>query len=94
MTITRATVEQVAELAKLGLTDDELERFGAQLNRILDYIGVLSSLPDRPEAADPDGAAQLRLRDDVVEPSLTRDVLLANAPHAVAGYLQVPPILD
>jgi aspartyl-tRNA(Asn)/glutamyl-tRNA(Gln) amidotransferase subunit C len=95
MTIDRATVEHVARLARLALTDDDRERFLAQLGRILEHFSRLMEL-------DPSGAAPMAhvlpapnvLRDDVVTPSLDREEVLAQAPAHEAGFFKVPRVLE
>lgn len=93
-----ATVERIAELAKLGFTEDEKERLAAQLSAVLDYIHQIASLDTSSVAADalatPPDASALRLRADDVAPSLPRDAVLANAPNTQAGQFFVPRFLD
>jgi aspartyl-tRNA(Asn)/glutamyl-tRNA(Gln) amidotransferase subunit C len=93
--LSRAQVIAIAELAKLQLTDDEIERFGEQLSHVLDYAARLEQL----DTADiPPTASVLPLRnvfrDDEVRPSLPRDEALANAPDAADGQFRVDAVLD
>ena len=60
----------------------------------LGYIDTLAQLGAPADASGASGSLSLRLRADVVEPSLPRDTVLANAPEAAAGYVRVPPILE
>lgn len=81
MALTRAQVQHIAELAKLKLTEDEINRMTEQLSAILDYAARLQALDT--EAIPPTAnVVPLRnvMRDDVVLPSLPRDEVLANAP--------------
>jgi aspartyl-tRNA(Asn)/glutamyl-tRNA(Gln) amidotransferase subunit C len=93
-TLSRADVEHVAHLARLGLTEDELVRFEGQLNHILDQYGVLATLDTEhiPPTAQTIELANI-LRDDVVRPSLTQDEALSNAPERSGGHFAVPAIL-
>ncbi len=95
MKLDRATVEHIATLARIGLTEDELERMGEQLSSILDHISSLQEVDtdDIPPTAQ---VIQLEnvMRDDVVQPSLPREVALANAPKSEDGYLKVNAVLD
>jgi aspartyl-tRNA(Asn)/glutamyl-tRNA(Gln) amidotransferase subunit C len=93
-TLTRKDVEHVANLARLGLTDDELELLEGQLNHILDQYGILAQLDTEhiPPTAQTIEVENI-LREDVVEPSLDRDEILANAPKKRGEYFVVPPIL-
>lgn len=85
----------IAELARLGLSESEVERFGAQLSDILTYA-------DRLQAVDLSGispsarvqALQSVLRADEAVPSPARDAIMANAPQAADGCYRVPPVLE
>lgn len=94
MPISRAEVEKVSLLARLDLSDEELDRMTCQLDSILDYIGLLSELDT--EAVEPMAHASEIVnitREDVVRPSLEREAALANAPcHDGECYL-TPPVL-
>jgi aspartyl-tRNA(Asn)/glutamyl-tRNA(Gln) amidotransferase subunit C len=92
--LSRADVEHVAFLARLGLTEAELERLEGQLNHILDQYAKLAELDT---SAIPPTAQTIELenilRDDVVTPSLSQEAVLANAPARAGEFLIVPPIL-
>ena len=77
-TLSRADVEHVAHLARLGLTDEELGRLEGQLNHILDQYEILSSVPT-DHIAPTAQTIELEniLRDDVARPSLPREAVLA-----------------
>ena len=95
MRLDLATVEHIAELAKLGLTDEEKARFTEQLSAILDYAARLQTVDTSsvPATATMGGLENI-MRPDVARPSLSQDDVLANAPRAQAGQFQVPAILD
>ena len=84
----------MARLARLDLTDDELEHYTDQLAAILDHAADI-------EALDLDGVEPMThpvpltnvLREDIVRPCLDRDEVLAAAPSAESGRFKVPPIL-
>lgn len=95
MKLGRAEVEHIAELAKLGLTDEEKATFQEQLSAILEYADRLnqvdtSAIPPTPTVLP------LRnvMRDDTVKPSLPTEDTLANAPEAAEGCFRVKVILD
>jgi aspartyl-tRNA(Asn)/glutamyl-tRNA(Gln) amidotransferase subunit C len=92
--LSRADVEHVAHLARLGLTADELALLEGQLNHILDQYAKLAELntDDIPPTAQTIELENI-LRDDVVTPSLSVEAVLANASDAVDGYIVVPAIL-
>jgi len=92
----RATVDHIAELARLGLTDAERETLRTQLAAILDYVNQLAALDVDAGAggAGRAGPASLRLREDTVFASLPREAVLANAPDVETGQFRVPRLLD
>ena len=92
--ITRADVEHVATLARLGLTEDEIEEFTGQLGVILEHAAQVSALDtaDVPPTAHPLPLVNV-LRLDEVEPGLDRDEVLSQAPATEDGQFRVPPIL-
>ena len=92
--LTRADVEHVAHLARLGLTGDELARLEGQLNHILDQYAKLAELDT--DAIPPTAQVielENILRDDVAGPSLAPEDVLANAPRRTGDLFAVPAIL-
>jgi len=95
MAIDRKTVEKVAKLARLQLSGEELDRYGAQLGAILDYIAKLEKLDVaglEPLAHAVDTANVFRA--DEPRPSLTRDDALQNAPEKTGDFFIVPKIIE
>ena len=91
MAITREDVLHVAALARLDLTEEEIERLGGQLNAILEAVGKVAELDleDVPPTSHPLDLANVWAEDDP-RPSLTVDEALANAPEAEDGFFRVP----
>jgi aspartyl-tRNA(Asn)/glutamyl-tRNA(Gln) amidotransferase subunit C len=90
--ISRDEVLHVARLARLALTDEEVERLGAQLSAILEAVGKVSEL----DLADVEPTSHpLELvnvwAEDEARPSLPVDEALANASVREGGYFRVPP---
>jgi aspartyl-tRNA(Asn)/glutamyl-tRNA(Gln) amidotransferase subunit C len=88
--LTLEQVRHVAELARLGLTDDEMERLTGELSKILDYVDQLEQLDT--SAVEPTaqvGGLVDIFRADEVEPSLPLEAALANAPARDGGYFRV-----
>jgi aspartyl-tRNA(Asn)/glutamyl-tRNA(Gln) amidotransferase subunit C len=93
--IDRRTVEHVAGLAQLGLSDDEIDRMQAQLTRILEAIETLRDVDT--SSVGPTAqviALENVMRDDVVTPGIDREAALANAPRREAAFLRVPTVLE
>lgn len=95
MTLTREQVEHIAELAKLGLMEEEKETFRQQLSAILDYAQMLQRLDT--DAIPPTAQVitlQNVMRPDETRPSFPREDILANAPAAQDGCFKVKAILE
>ncbi len=93
--ISREEVEHVAGLARLGLTDDEIDLMQTQLSRILEAIVQLRDVDT--SAVGPTAqviALENVMRDDVARPGLSRDAALANAPQREGPFLRVPTVLE
>jgi aspartyl-tRNA(Asn)/glutamyl-tRNA(Gln) amidotransferase subunit C len=96
--ITEKEVRYVADLANLRLTDEEVRKFGADLDEILEHIDKLKEL-------DTAGIAPMTqvlyeaeetpsLRADEPVPPLGNPAALANAPQPGAGYFKVPKVIE
>jgi len=93
--ISRQDVQHVARLARLHLTDDELDRMREQLDAILAYVDKLRQLD--VEGVEPTSHAVPLvdvMRDDALAPCLTQDEALANAPDRVDAFFRVPRIIE
>jgi aspartyl-tRNA(Asn)/glutamyl-tRNA(Gln) amidotransferase subunit C len=92
--LSRADVVHVARLARLTLTDDELDHLTTELGGILEHAQDIAALDTAgvPTTSHPLPLANV-LRDDVVTPSLDRDEVLAMAPAAESDRFRVPQIL-
>jgi len=94
MSLSREDVLKVSLLARLKLSDAELDTMTTQLRAVLDYMALLGEVDT--SAVEPMAhAVELTnvLRDDVVRPSLPRDEALASAPHRDDQCYLVPAVL-
>jgi len=93
--ISRDEVAHLARLARIAMTDVELDRLAGDLQVILDAVAVVGEVAaaDVPAASHAVPLTTV-LRPDVVRPSLDRDEVLAMAPAAEDGRFRVPRILD
>ena len=92
--ISRDDVAHLARLARLTLTDGELDSFAGQLDAILAHVGAIQAVDvTGVEATDNPLKSVNVTRPDVVAPCLTQDEALAAAPKAVDGRFAVPRIL-
>lgn len=92
--ISRDEVEHLAKLARLAVTDDELDTFAGQLDQILDSVAKVGEIA---EADIPPTSHAVPLtnvfREDTVRPGLSQQQALAGAPAAEEGRFRVPRIL-
>lgn len=95
MKIGNKDVEHVARLARLRLTEEEKEKFGKQLNRILKYVEKLNEL-NTENVKSISSVVPLKnvLREDELKPSLPVENVLSNAPDKKGEYFKVPRIIE
>jgi len=99
MKISREDVLRVAELAYLDLSEDELEKYRAQVDEILEYIGKLNELDTTnvapmAQVLSDDQTADATLREDLVVPCAVADEVLHHAPDAEPPYFLVPKVIE
>lgn len=95
MSLDKATVKTIANLARLEVRDDELDHLATELSNILTFVEQLAEV-------NTDGVApmasvahiELPLRDDVVSDGDCRDKVLANAPEQQDGFFLVPKVVE
>ena len=95
MSLSNEEVRHIAWLARLGVTDAEVERFRQELSVILEHFRALEELDTNSvPAATHASLLHNVLRDDVPAASLPSDEVLANAPDSEDSLFRVPPILE
>ena len=95
MSVNAEQVRHVARLARLALSDDEIDRMVPELNSIIGWVEQLGEVDT--DGVEPLTAVidnQLRLRDDVVDDGDCRDDILKNAPDAQHGFFAVPKVIE
>jgi aspartyl-tRNA(Asn)/glutamyl-tRNA(Gln) amidotransferase subunit C len=89
--IEREEVRHVARLARLALSDEEVDRMAVELAGVLDHIATIEQLDlDAVEPTSHVVAVENALRADVPQPSLARDLVLASAPAVADDGFAVP----
>ena len=90
----RSDVARLAALARIDMTDDDLDRLSGQLSAIVDAVAQVSEVAgqDVPATSHPIPMANVH-RADVVIPSLSQQAALSGAPDAEDGRFRVPQIL-
>lgn len=93
--ITKEDVIHVAKLARLSLSEEEIVKFGAQMETILEHASAVSKI-DTTGIVPTSHPLKMQnvLREDVVGASLSQDQALSGAPNAQDGRFMVPQILD
>jgi aspartyl-tRNA(Asn)/glutamyl-tRNA(Gln) amidotransferase subunit C len=95
MSVSPEQVRHIAKLARIGMSDAEIEALVPELNNIFGWVEQLGEV-------DTDGVEplatvidlKLRLRNDVVNDGDIRDAVLANAPEAQHGFFAVPKVIE
>jgi len=88
-------VRHIAKLARIAMSDEELERLVPELNNILGWVEQLGEV--NTDGVEPLTAVidqKLRLREDAVTDGNCRDAVLANAPEAQHGFFAVPKVIE
>ena len=95
MALDRDEVENIAKLARIGLTDEEISNLGEQLSNIMEQFQVLSEL-DTSGVSPTAHPVQLQtvMRDDVPDSSLESEEVLSNAPRRKGAFFRVKPVLE
>ena len=95
MKLSREDVLHIALLARLGLTDAEADRFREQLSVILDNFEILQQVDTTnvPPTAQPNPLQNV-VKDDEVNPSLSQEQVLANAPRKEGEFFRVRAVLE
>lgn len=95
MSVTKKDVEYIANLSRLKFEDSELENFTHQLNDILSYMEKLNELDTEnvEPLAHPIENTNV-FREDVVKPSIDRELALKNAPDKTEEFFVVPKVIN
>jgi len=95
MSVSSEQVRHIAKLARIGMSDSEIEALVPELNKILGWVEQLGEV--NTEGVQPLTAVidqKLRLRDDQITDGDIRDEVLANAPEAQHGFFAVPKVIE
>ena len=95
MSVSKDQVRHIAKLARIAMSDDEIERLVPELNGIIGWVEQLGEVDT--DGVEPLTAVidqQLRLREDAVTDGDCRDAVLANAPEAQHGFCAGPKVIE
>jgi aspartyl-tRNA(Asn)/glutamyl-tRNA(Gln) amidotransferase subunit C len=95
MKVTRETIEHVANLARLNLTENEKQRLSSEMEDIISYVDKLNQL-DTAAVKPMEHVIPISnvLREDVVRESFEREKILTNAPVQEDGCFKVPKVVE
>ena len=95
MSVSNDQVRHIARLARIAMSDEEIDGLVPKLNAIIGWVEQLSEV--NTDGVEPLTAVidqKLRLRDDAVTVGDIRDDILANAPEAQHGFFAVPKVIE
>ena len=94
MKITKETIEHVANLARLNLTEQEKEKLTIEMASIISYMDKLNEL-DTTNIEPRSHVLQMKnvFREDIVQPSVDREDALKNAPSKNEEFFKVPKVI-
>ena len=95
MKLSREEVLHIAALAKLGMTEEDITHYGAQLSNILENFEVLNKVDT--EGILPTAQANSLcnvMKDDVISPSMPQSDVLANAPRRDGEFFRIRPVME
>jgi aspartyl-tRNA(Asn)/glutamyl-tRNA(Gln) amidotransferase subunit C len=95
MKISREQVMHIAQLSRMGVTEEDLDRLSEQLSNIIENFEILkqvdtTGIPPTAQSIDLTNVVS----DDIIAPSLPVDEALANAPQQEAGFFKVKAVLE
>jgi aspartyl-tRNA(Asn)/glutamyl-tRNA(Gln) amidotransferase subunit C len=95
MALVKATVAHIAALARIRISEDDLEPLAHELSRILDWVEQLNEVDTTgvtPMASA--AAASVPMREDAVTDGGCRDAILGNAPRSAHGFFTVLKVVE
>jgi aspartyl-tRNA(Asn)/glutamyl-tRNA(Gln) amidotransferase subunit C len=95
MALDKVTVARIATLARIRLSEDELEPLAAELSSILDWVEQLMAV-DTDNVPPMTSVAEMTLpmREDKVSDGNNRDAVIGNAPRSARGFFAVPKVVE
>ena len=92
--ITEEDVHHIANLAKIELKPEEVEKFRREFQKIIEYFNILDEVPEEIEPTYHVLPLKNVFREDVPSRSLDREEVLMNARHVEDGYFKGPKIVE
>ena len=94
--ITKEEIKKIASLAKINISNDELDNYSDQISKILEYMSTLNNVDTSKvdEFSNQLFNSDQSLREDEIEKSLDRDEVLKLAPNSDGVYFKVPKVIE
>tara|TARA_B100000902_G_scaffold329326_1_gene325755 strand:- start:60 stop:359 length:300 start_codon:yes stop_codon:yes gene_type:complete len=94
--ITKEEIKKISSLAKINISNDQLDNYSEQVSKILEYMSQLEEVDtsEVDECSDQFLNDDQSLREDEIIPSLDRDVVLNLAPDSDGVYFKVPKVIS
>jgi aspartyl-tRNA(Asn)/glutamyl-tRNA(Gln) amidotransferase subunit C len=93
MPLGKMHIRQLADLARLNLSNTEIETLGSQLTSIVEHFHRLRAVDTASVTAAANEFETIGLRNDIIRPSMDRSLALANASEQDGEYIQVPGVI-
>ncbi len=93
MVISNKEVERIARLARIDIDDPDKERFITEFNAVLNYMEKINTLLMNEQLEKVNHSSENRWRSDQVQPSLSREIALKNAPDTHHHFISVPRVI-
>ena len=95
MSLDKATVRNIATLARIDIRDEDLDHLAGELSNIMTFVEQLSEVnTDGIEPMTSVAAMTLPMRADVITDGAQPEAVLANAPEAEDGFFTVPKVVE
>ena len=93
--ITKKEIKKISSLAKINISDNELDDYSEQVSKILEYMSLLHEVDtSKVEEFSSQLFNKQSLREDEIEPSLDRDTILGLSPESEGVYFKVPKVIN
>lgn len=94
--ISKQDVEQIAALARLDLTESDIQKYQKELSAILDYIDLIGKVDTKniKPTAQVTGLTDVVRKDEKIPSKLSRDDIFSNTPDKKDGYIKVKAVLE
>jgi aspartyl-tRNA(Asn)/glutamyl-tRNA(Gln) amidotransferase subunit C len=94
MEISVVEIQTIADLARLRLDQSEIAKFQKELTAVLDYVACLEDVNREDDfTINRSNTVKYSLRDDLIQPSLSKSSVLENSPSITDGMFNVPKVI-